>query len=218
MSDNAGSFDVHWFRQTPEGEVRDLGRGLTVSETVNRISIRLTFYNMVCTNFMAAGDYWCQVVNTTAQPHTKLGMSNVLRIGYPNQYNPLSLSTCTGDHRNKTNTCADLPASHTADRSLESTISSSKVLNPTLSFTSSTDTARITSIYSLPVVGKSNGLEVQVVKPTLTDIQTTSHTRNKSALGNKCKSIDLYICHAVIVQYHMYASYIALSLSQLNNT
>lgn len=168
---------------------------------------------------MAVGDYWCQVVNTTTLPHTVYGTSNVFRIKYPYQYDPLS-EKCTGRHRNLTNTCADVPVNTengAAEIPLESFESSIKVVRfPQPSSTSSagiTNTALTSTTQTKP--------QIVTVEPSLTITKTVP--MESSVVGNKCEykcmphacmhactlvmakagdiSIQLHIC-MIYIQYH----------------
>ena len=105
-------FKVRWFRENTAGTVENLGLGdpdLMQSNTdwFSRYH-NTAFFNRAYSPSLL-GKYWCQLINTTADPNQPLMRSNVFTLLAPEEY---SGSACAGiaqlqfvDNR----TCADLP-------------------------------------------------------------------------------------------------------------
>ena len=110
------SFKVRWFREKKTGGVQNLGRGDPDMELGDDWLSR--YHNMKLFNkhykSSFAGKYWCQVINTTADPDQPLMRSNVFTLLPPDNYTgphvhcsspPISSSIQVIDNI----TCADLP-------------------------------------------------------------------------------------------------------------
>ena len=106
-------FEVRWFRENTAGAVEDLGLG--DPDQIAGMGWLSRYHNTAFRNQPYSpsllGKYWCQVINTTADPDQPLMRSNVFTLLAPGDY---SESLCTGtaqiqfiDNR----TCADLPNS-----------------------------------------------------------------------------------------------------------
>ena len=104
-------FEVRWFRENTAGAVEDLGLGhpdqMLGMDWLSRYH-NTAFFNQPYSPSLL-GKYWCQVINTTADPDQPLMRSNVFTLLAPEDY---SGSHCAGsalllfvDNQ----TCADLP-------------------------------------------------------------------------------------------------------------
>ena len=103
------SYLIRWFRENTTGAVEDLGLGDPVVQLGRN---RTTQYHD--TEFLnqpyspsLLGKYWCQVINTTADPDQPLMRSNVFTLLAPENF---SGPTCSGVQSMMNTTCADLPA------------------------------------------------------------------------------------------------------------
>ena len=89
------SFEIRWYRKNTTGVVEDLGRGDPDMRQMNDWSSR--YHNTKLFNQQYnpsfAGKYWCQVINTTADPDQPLMRSNVFTLLPPDNCNT---STCSG--------------------------------------------------------------------------------------------------------------------------
>ena len=79
---------IKWFRENTTGVVEDLGLGDPVIQlSVAQIS---DYYNKAFLNQPYSpsllGKYWCQVINTTADPDQPLMRSNVFTLLAPGDY------------------------------------------------------------------------------------------------------------------------------------
>ena len=105
------SFEIRWFRESTTGGVENLGRG--DPDQANGIDWLSRYHNTKLFNQQYnssfAGKYWCQVINTTADPDQPLMRSNVFTLLPPDNYTG---STCPEtemiQHINNV-TCGDLP-------------------------------------------------------------------------------------------------------------
>ena len=102
-------FEVRWFRENTTGAVEDLGLGdpnvqLSGMDWISRYH-DTAFLNQAYSPSLL-GKYWCQVINTTADPDQPLMRSNVFTLLAPGNY---SGSRCTGTVQVDNHTCADLP-------------------------------------------------------------------------------------------------------------
>ena len=107
-------FKIKWFRENSSGTVVNLGRGYP---EFNKTSISrhhdMDFINQQYDpSFL--GKYWCQVINTTADPDQPLKRSNVFTLLAPENYTG---SRCSSVQQVRISTCADLPA-----RSVQTTL------------------------------------------------------------------------------------------------
>ena len=104
-------FDIRWFRENKTGVVEDLGTGSSTLRTSNGRELVSRYHDTALFNQQYnpsfLGKYWCQVINTTADPDQPLMRSNVFTLLAPENYNG---STCSGSQSVANRTCADLPA------------------------------------------------------------------------------------------------------------
>ena len=108
-------FEVRWFRENTAGAVEDLGLGdpdqmLDSNNWFSRYH-DTAFLNQPYSPSLL-GKYWCQVINTTADPDQPLMRSNVFTLLAPSGY---SGSLCAGTAQLlfvDNQTCADLPDNH----------------------------------------------------------------------------------------------------------
>ena len=108
-------FEIRWFRENLAGVVEDLGLGYPNRSQENmlwysRYHEKDFFNKQYSTRFF--GKYWCQVINTTADPDQPLMRSNVFTLLAPENYTqPTCVSQSTTIHTVDNSTCADLPHS-----------------------------------------------------------------------------------------------------------
>ena len=100
-------FEIRWFRENTTGTVEDLDLGNPI---MNLGSDQVSQYHQ--NKFLdqpyspsLLGKYWCQVINTTADPDQPLMRSNVFTLLAPGDYNE---TTCPGTQAVNNITCADL--------------------------------------------------------------------------------------------------------------
>ena len=95
MEDISTTFMIRWFRENTTGAVEDLGLGDPVQTGQRDQTSR--YHNTAFLNQPYSpsllGKYWCQVINTTADPDQPLMRSNVFTLLAPENYNE---STCSG--------------------------------------------------------------------------------------------------------------------------
>ena len=106
------SFEIRWFRENTTGIVEDLGRGdpeaSQGNDWISRYHSTKLFNQRYNPSF--AGKYWCQVINTTADPDQPLMRSNVFTLLPPDNYTGLfSCSPSSSLQVIDNVTCADLP-------------------------------------------------------------------------------------------------------------
>ena len=82
-------FEVRWFRENTAGAVEDLGLGdpdqsLSNTDWFSRYH-STAFFNQPYSPSLL-GKYWCQVINTTADPDQPLMRSNVFTLLAPGDY------------------------------------------------------------------------------------------------------------------------------------
>ena len=128
-----GTFKIRWFRVNTTGEMVDLGIGHPVFYFTYRDYLFITsryhntkfFSQQYNTSFL--GKYWCQVINTTADPDQPLMRSNVFTLLPPECY---SGTTCTSRVQfTQEMTCAD---PHKTDIAQSKTITTTKISTTTL--------------------------------------------------------------------------------------
>ena len=127
-----GTFKIRWFRANTTGEVVDLGIGHPVFSFTYRDYLFITsryhntkfFSQQYNTSFH--GKYWCQVINTTADPDQPLMRSNVFTLLPPECY---SGTTCTRVQFTQEMTCADR---HKTDISQSKTNTTTEISTTTL--------------------------------------------------------------------------------------
>ena len=105
-------FEIRWFRENTTGVVEDLGRGdsdmAQGNDWLSRYHNAKLFNQQYNPSF--AGKYWCQVINTTADPDRHLMRSNVFTLLPPDNYTRLlSCSPSSSVQVIENETCADLP-------------------------------------------------------------------------------------------------------------
>ena len=112
MRHQTNEFEIRWFRENTTGAVEDLGLGKPdrTQENMHWYSRYhdSDFFNQQY-NSSYLGKYWCQVINTTADPDQPLMRSNVFTLLAPENY---TQPTCVNRSKTiQTNnlTCADLP-------------------------------------------------------------------------------------------------------------
>ena len=103
-------FEIRWFRENTTGAVEDLGLGYYEFQENMQLCSRLYYFNNQQYNPSYLGKYWCQVINTTADPDQPLMRSNVFTLLAPENYTqPTCVSLDIVTQRVKNVTCADLP-------------------------------------------------------------------------------------------------------------
>ena len=89
MSYQTDEFEIRWFRENTTGAVEDLGHGYPNKSQNNMFWFSRyhdkDFFNQQY-NSSYLGKYWCQVINTTANPDQPLMRSNVFTLLAPENY------------------------------------------------------------------------------------------------------------------------------------
>ena len=108
-------FEIRWFRENTTGAVEDLGLGDPDRSQGNMLWFSRyhdsDFFNQQY-NSSYLGKYWCQVINTTADPDQPLMRSNVFTLLAPENYmytQPTCVNQSTTIQTMENITCADLP-------------------------------------------------------------------------------------------------------------
>ena len=129
-------FEIRWFRENTTGAIEDLGLG-----DPNNLQGRMHWYSRYHDsdffnqqyNPSYLGKYWCQVINTTADPDQPLMRSNVFTLLAPENYTqPTCINQSTTIQTMNNITCADLPV-HSEQTTLPApttTLSSYVSVNP----------------------------------------------------------------------------------------
>ena len=108
MSDQ---FMIKWFRENTTGVVEDLGLGNPVIQLgIGQLSDyhKTALFNQPYSPSLL-GKYWCQVINTTADPDQPLMRSNVFTLLAPGDYSgPTCISKRLRFQVVQNITCADL--------------------------------------------------------------------------------------------------------------
>ena len=104
-------FEVRWFRENTTGAVEDLGLGdPNIPLGMDWLS---RYHNTAFTNQPYSpsllGKYWCQVINTTADPDQTLMRSNVFTLLAPGDYSGPECTGASAFQFVNNQTCADLP-------------------------------------------------------------------------------------------------------------
>ena len=103
--------EIKWFRENTNGGVEDLGRGdpdlAQGNIWVSRYHSTKLFNQQY--NYSFAGQYWCQVINTAADPDQPLMRSNVFTLLPPDNYTGSTCSRSATIQYVNNVTCADLP-------------------------------------------------------------------------------------------------------------
>ena len=105
-------FEIRWFRENTTGAVEDLGHG-----NPNESRKNMNWFSRYHDNFFNQqynpsylGKYWCQVINTTADPDQPLMRSNVFTLLAPEDYTqPTCFNQSTTILTVNNVTCAYLP-------------------------------------------------------------------------------------------------------------
>ena len=107
-------YEIRWFRENTTGEVEELGRGSTETVCEDTVSSRYHDRDLLNQEYSPSllGKYWCQVINTTADPDQPLMRSNVFTLLAPGDYNG---TTCTTVQALANTTCADMSSNSTAN-------------------------------------------------------------------------------------------------------
>ena len=104
-------FEIRWFRENTTGVVENLGQGdpdvLLGNDWLSRYHNTKLFNQQYNPSF--AGKYWCQVINTTADPDQPLMRSNVFTLLPPDNYSRLLCPPSSIVQVIDNVTCADLP-------------------------------------------------------------------------------------------------------------
>ena len=95
MSDQ---FMIRWFRENTTGVVEDLGLGdPVISVGIDQLSTyHDTAFHDQAYSPSRLGKYWCQVINTTADPDQPLMRSNVFTLLAPENYSGPTCSSIPG--------------------------------------------------------------------------------------------------------------------------
>ena len=111
VKNQTDKFEIRWFRENVTGAVEDLGLG-NPNELQDEIHWFSRYHNSDFFhqqyNPSYLGKYWCQVINTTADPDQPLMRSNVFTLLAPQDYT--NQTKCSPEVQSEhNNTCADLP-------------------------------------------------------------------------------------------------------------
>ena len=105
-------FEIRWFRDNTTGAVEDLGLGYNDSLNSGNTHWLSRYYGLLNQQYNPSylGKYWCQVINTTADPDQPLMRSNVFTLLAPENYTqPTCANQSTTTQTMENITCADLP-------------------------------------------------------------------------------------------------------------
>ena len=113
MRHRTNEFEIRWFRENTTGAVEDLGLG-EPNGSLESMHWFSRYHNSDFINQQYnpsyLGKYWCQVINTTADPDQPLMRSNVFTLLAPENYTqPTCVSQNTTTQTMENITCADLP-------------------------------------------------------------------------------------------------------------
>ena len=151
------TFMIRWFRENTTGAVEDLGIGDPIfhqgRDRTSRYHETALFNQPYSPSLL--GKYWCQVINTTADPDQPLMRSNVFILLAPGDY---SGSICMGSSASVPEvaniTCADLPGNQPVQLTTPLVLTAQTLTSyATLSLTPTEPTLSIaatTTITSLP--------------------------------------------------------------------
>ena len=123
-------FEIRWFRENTTGAVEDLGHGNPNRSQENIMRWfswyhEKDFFNQQY-NPSYLGKYWCQVINTTADPDQPLMRSNVFTLLAPENYTqPTCFNQSTAIQTVDNSTCADHSELQTTLSAPTTTMSSS---------------------------------------------------------------------------------------------
>ena len=101
-------YEIRWFQEKIDKQVVKLGHGHPETLQENAKTSRYHDMNFLYEQYNSSflGKYWCQVINTTADPDQPLMRSNVFTLLPPHNY---CATTCTGVQYTRETTCADIP-------------------------------------------------------------------------------------------------------------
>ena len=105
-------FEIRWFRENTTGAVEDLGLGDPIIPYREGLVSRYHHAKFINQQYNPSylGKYWCQVINTTADPDQPLMRSNVFTLLAPENYTqPTCVNQSTITQIMNNITCADLP-------------------------------------------------------------------------------------------------------------
>ena len=108
MEDISTTFMIRWFRENTTGAVEDLGLGdifLQGRDQTSRYQ-DTAFFNQPYSPSLL-GKYWCQVINTTADPDQPLMRSNVFTLLAPVNYNETTCQAPQQVQQEINEMCAD---------------------------------------------------------------------------------------------------------------
>ena len=113
VRNQTNEFEIRWFRENTAGAVEDLGLG-DPDRSLGSMHWFSRYHNSDFINQQYnpsyLGKYWCQVINTTADPDQPLMRSNVFTLLAPENYTqPTCVSQSTLTQTMNNITCADLP-------------------------------------------------------------------------------------------------------------
>ena len=111
MDGISSTFMIRWFRENTTGAVEDLGLGDPLFQQGSDRTSRYhdtAFLNQPYSPSLL-GKYWCQVINTTADPDQPLMRSNVFTLLAPGDYSETTCSGRSSVQEENSETCADLP-------------------------------------------------------------------------------------------------------------
>ena len=151
MIDN--KYEVRWFRENTTGAVEDLGLGdpnipQGMLDWFSRYHDTALIHRPYSPSLL--GKYWCQVINTTADPDQPLMRSNVFTLLAPGDYST-SGSVC-GIQAEANIACADLPDSQPVQTTTQLLSTTSKI--SVLSTTTSTTVRLSDNIFTLYNTGQ----------------------------------------------------------------
>ena len=111
VTNQTDEFEIRWFRENLTGAVEELGLGDPVISYCKGLFSRYHHAKFINRPYNPSylGKYWCQVINTTADPDQPLMRSNVFTLLAPENY---TQPTCVNQIETqivKNITCADLP-------------------------------------------------------------------------------------------------------------
>ena len=134
QSSVSDQFMIKWFRENTTGVVEDLGLGdPDIQQDIDQLSYyhNTEFFNQPYSPSLL-GKYWCQVINTTADPDQPLMRSNVFTLLAPGNYSGPTCSSIPGlRYQVERNITCDLHKEQTTIPTPTSTMSSQISLSPT---------------------------------------------------------------------------------------
>ena len=174
------SFEVRWFRENTinGGGVDDLGQGdpdelNAVGDWISTYHRANLFNQQYSTSFV--GKYWCQVINTTADPYQPLMRSNVFTLLPPDNYNGPHCSSSSSSTQVIDNvTCADLPMTDQSDQTSKPVPDTTISSTPQAVIIMSTTTHQTTTTYTTSIWTKNIASFVSSPSTTPLTVPSTS--------------------------------------------